>query len=155
ALRREQQMHMVGHYDIGVQLIVANGAVVQKRIDEEFSDARDLKHRTAIACRQGDKRNSGSGWPRRLRHKNLNGKEGTGTRTSHKRGVLWSVCVERVMDRALMVLQVQPRALLWASQRPDLFENRNERKVNAAQVTARAALSAGCEGIFQGNEFCG
>lgn len=98
ALRREQQMNVVGHDDIGMQLVVTNGAVVQQSVNEQLGDARDLKHRAAIACRQGDKRNAGSGWPRRFRHKNLNGKEAMRARVSHEwgvRGGLWRLSEER------------------------------------------------------------
>jgi hypothetical protein len=42
-LRGEQEVHVVGHDDVGVEFVVAEGAVVQQRLDEERGDAGDLE----------------------------------------------------------------------------------------------------------------
>src|SRR6185437_9156568 len=102
-------MNMVGHDHVSVQLIVTDGAIVQQRVDEKLGYACDLKHRAAIACRQGDERNARPVWAHGLRHKNLNGKEATRARVSHEWGVgLLAGCAKSAKERRSAAWLDQP-----------------------------------------------
>ena len=54
-------MHVVGHDDVGMQLVMAERAVVEQGLDEEVGDAGDLEDRPAITRGEGDVRDSGTG----------------------------------------------------------------------------------------------
>jgi hypothetical protein len=60
-LRREEEVHVVGHDDVGVKLVVAEGAVMQQSLDEERGYAGDFEDGAAVVCGSGYVRHAGSG----------------------------------------------------------------------------------------------
>ncbi len=70
-LRSEEQMRAVGKHDVGVQLVMSQGAIVQQGVDEQVGDAGDLKDGPVFVGRERDERNAGPEWARRLSHSRM------------------------------------------------------------------------------------
>ena len=60
-LRGQQEVDVVGHDDVRVKFVEADGAIVQQSVDEEFSDASDLEDGTTVARGSGDIGHTGTG----------------------------------------------------------------------------------------------
>ena len=60
-LRCKQKMHVIGHDDVGVEFVVAEGAVVQQRLDEERGDACDFEDGASAMRGGGYVRHAGAG----------------------------------------------------------------------------------------------
>ena len=67
-LRSEQEVDVVGHDDIRVELVVAQGAVMEQCVDEEFGESRDLEDGAAIVSCGGHERHAGAGYVGSFRH---------------------------------------------------------------------------------------
>ena len=63
-LRSEQQVDVVGHDDVGVEFITAQGAVVEQVVDEEFGDTGYLEDVAPIVSGRGNEGHAGCGCAR-------------------------------------------------------------------------------------------
>jgi hypothetical protein len=59
---------MVGHNDVRMKLVEAEGAVVQQCVDEELGYARDLEDRPPVLRRRGDIGHTGTRCWHSFRH---------------------------------------------------------------------------------------
>ena len=50
---------MIRHHHVGVQFVVAQGAVVEQRVDEELGHASNLEDGATVACCDSDKGHAG------------------------------------------------------------------------------------------------
>lgn len=72
-LRREYEVQMIGHHNVGMQLVVPQGAVMKQRVDEEIGNTGDFEGGTAIASCYRDEGHTGTRWTYVLRHESIVG----------------------------------------------------------------------------------